>query len=85
MILIALAAFAGGLLSASLGYLDSKEKFNRRKFGKSVIVSVMAGIAVALAAQEAAPTVRNILIATGLGAGSDAMVNRGLGAYTRFR
>ena len=81
MIFIALAAFGGGLLSAIMGWLDSGEPFNLKKFGKSVIVSVLAGIGVAIFSQNAEPSMKNILEAVIVGAGSDVLANRGLGAY----
>jgi len=41
---LALAAWVAGILVALLGYLDSKEKFDLRKFFASVIRSLIAGI-----------------------------------------
>ena len=81
MIYISLATFGGGLLSAVMGWIDSGEPFNLRKFGKSVVVSILAGIGVAIASQTAEPTMKNVLEAVIIGAGSDVLANRGLGAY----
>ncbi len=53
MIILAIAAFGGGILSAVMGFVDSSEPFNLRKFSKSVIVSLLAGIGVAVASQSA--------------------------------
>ena len=39
---IGLVALAGGLVAALVGWLDSKEPFDRRKFGGSAIRSVIA-------------------------------------------
>jgi len=41
---LALAAWGAGIAVALLGYLDSKEKFDTRKFCASVIRSLIAGI-----------------------------------------
>jgi len=41
---LALAAWGAGVLVALLGFLDSKEKFDLRKFFASVVRSLMAGV-----------------------------------------
>ena len=41
---IALAALVGGLVAAMLGWLESKEAFDARKFGGSAIRALIAGI-----------------------------------------
>ena len=37
LVLIATAAFGGGILNAFMGWLDSKEAFDPRKFSKSLV------------------------------------------------
>ncbi len=39
---VAIAALIGGLVSAGLGWLESKEPFDSRKFGGSAIRSLLA-------------------------------------------
>ena len=41
---IGLIALLGGLVSASIGWLDSKEPFDGRKFGRSVVRSLVAAV-----------------------------------------
>lgn len=51
VVLISVTAFAGAMLSALLGWLDSKEAFDVRKFGASIVRAIIAGIAFAAAYQ----------------------------------
>ncbi len=41
---LALCAWGAGIIVAFLGFLDSNEKFDARKFGASVIRALVAGI-----------------------------------------
>ena len=41
---VAIAALLGGLVSAGLGWLESKEPFDPRKFGGSAIRSLIAAL-----------------------------------------
>jgi len=41
---VAIAAFIGGLIAAGLGWLESKEPFDPRKFGGSAIRSLVAAL-----------------------------------------
>jgi hypothetical protein len=41
---VAIAALIGGLVAAGLGWLESREPFDSRKFGGSVIRSLLAGV-----------------------------------------
>lgn len=41
---VAIAALIGGLVSAGLGWLESKEPFDPRKFGGSAIRSLVAAL-----------------------------------------
>ena len=76
---VAAAAFIGGLLSALLGWLDSQEPFNGRKFTRSVIASALAALGFALAySSDGAVTVRDIFTAVLAGAGVDVISNRAL-------
>ena len=72
-------AFAGGIVSAVLGYLDSTEPFNRRKFAKSVVASLVAGLVFAVAyAYQDGIGVKDYMLAILGGAGVDVLANRGL-------
>ena len=42
--LIAAVAFAGGIVSALLGWLDSGESFNNKKFSASILRALIAGV-----------------------------------------
>ena len=81
LILIAVAATTGVLLSSILGWLDSKEKFNARKFSKSLIIAGLAGGTFAIRysfSDSISP--KDFLDAALWSAGADAIVNRaGLG------
>ena len=44
VLLIALLAFTGGIVSSLLGWLDSREAFVPRKFVASVVRALIAGI-----------------------------------------
>ena len=81
-ILIAIAAFGGGMLSAGLGYLESGSAFDPKKFGASVIRAVVAGIifAVGYVFSDGIGIV-DILIAIVGGAGIDVLGNRAAGAF----
>ncbi len=83
MIILAIAAFGGGILSAIMGFVDSGEPFNLRKFSKSVIISLLAGIGVAVTSQSAQVGIKEILMAVLAGAGSDVVVNRAVGAFKK--
>ncbi len=82
MLLVAMAAFGGGVLSAVLGFLDSKEIFDVRKFGKSVGFALLAGLGFAVTYQlaGAAPETKDIFLAVMSGAGWDVVTNRLTGA-----
>lgn len=80
-IVIGLAAFCGGILAAVLGWLESQEAFNPRKFGASLIRALVAGVLFAIAYDygESINTL-SILIAIAGGAGVDVVGNRASGA-----
>ena len=82
IILIAVAAFSGGILSALLGWLDSHEQFEARKFTASVLRALGAGAAFAITYTLAGPavTVLDLVVAFVAGAGVDASINRIAGA-----
>ena len=46
---IAVLAFAGGVVAATLGWLDSQEPFNVRKYSASTIRALVAAVALAVA------------------------------------
>ncbi len=75
---IALAALAGGLFSALMGWMESHEPFDARKFGGSVIRTLIAAIIFAIGYQFTHTTVTAIDVFYALlgGAGVDAIGNR---------
>ncbi len=74
---VALAALGGGLAAALLGWLESKERFDGRKFGGSAVRSLVAAFAFAagyaLIDQAGLP---DLLYAFLGGAGVDVIGNR---------
>ena len=83
-IYIGLAAFCGGLLSALLGWFDSKENFDWRKFGKSLVMAFISGISFAVAYNYSGE-IGTLDIFAGIlgGAGVDALSNRVIGTFTK--
>ncbi len=78
---IALSAFSGGIASAVMGWLDSGEFFEGRKFMASVIRALVAGGVFALGYQLSGNVnIVNIIAAFVGGAGVDALGNRLSGA-----
>jgi hypothetical protein len=74
---IALASLSGGLVAALLGWLESAEPFNSRKFGGSVIRALIAGIVFAAGYQLSDHLVALDLFYAFLGgAGVDVLGNR---------
>ncbi len=75
--LIALSATFGGIAVALLGWLDSHEPFDSRKFGASIIRSLVAGIIFAISYEfrETVSIVDFFLAFLG-GAGVDALGKR---------
>jgi len=49
VIWIAAAAFIGGIIAALAGWLESEEEFNVKKFMRSVVRSLVAGVGIAVA------------------------------------
>jgi len=81
LIIVAIAAFGGGVLSALLGWLDSKETFNSRKFGKSAVIALLAGIGFAVGYSFGdGVEVGDVFLAILGGAGVDSLSNRVIGA-----
>jgi hypothetical protein len=82
----ALAAFAGGVLSAILGWGDSGEPFHGRTFMMSVIRSLISGALAATASNIIAPTataqaIGMIFLALTSGAGVDVLLKNTPGVY----
>ncbi len=74
---IALAALLGGVAAALLGWLESGEPFNPRKFGGSVIRSLIAGAIFAAGYQVSGGVgIIDLLYAFLGGAGVDVIGNR---------
>jgi len=79
---IALAAFVGGVVAALLGWLESGEAFDLRKFGGSVVRSLIAGVVLALGSGLAGPVDMAALLYAFLGgAGVDVIGNRLAGNF----
>jgi hypothetical protein len=72
--IIAAVAFAGGVLYALYGFLDSGLPFDGKVFGKSVIAALFAGVAFGVAYNFADQmSMRDILTAFGSGVGVTAV------------
>jgi hypothetical protein len=84
LLYIALAAIAGGVVAATIGWLDSKKPFAPRKFGSSLLRAAVAGGVFAIGYNFAGPVgISDILIAGVAGAGVDVLGNRAVGAIKR--
>ena len=75
-IYIALAALLGGVVNALLGWLDCSDSFSPRKFGGSVIRSLIAGAVFAAGYQSGSVGIIDLLYAFLGGAGVDVIGNR---------
>ena len=74
---IALAALLGGLIAALVGWLESNEPFDPRKFGGSAIRALVASIIFAAGYQLSdSVTVLDLFYAFLGGAGVDVLGNR---------
>lgn len=82
---VAISAFVGALACSLLGFLDSQETFNARKFTASAIRAVIAGVGFAVAYQytDSLTTIDLGLAFLG-GAGVDAGGNR-LSGYVKAK
>ena len=81
VILVGASALVGGMVTAVLGWLDSGEVFEARKFSASIVRALIAGLGIAVAYSYAnSITVLDIVICFLAGAGFDAGVNRISGA-----
>ena len=81
IIFIGVAAFVGGIVAAVLGWLDSQEPFEVRKFTASVVRALVAGVVLAVGytyTNGLSPI--DIGIAFVGGAGIDVLGNRISGA-----
>lgn len=79
---IAMAALLGGLVAALLGWLESGEPFNPRKFGGSAIRALIAGILFAVGYQLSGTAgVLDLFYAFLGGAGVDVLGNRVAGKF----
>ncbi len=74
---VALAATVGGLVTALLGWLDSNEPFDGRKFGSSAIRAFIAGGVFAAGYEPSGSIgILDLLFAFLGGAGVDVLGNR---------
>lgn len=81
VISIGISAFAGGIVAAVLGWLDSQEPFEVRKFSASIVRALVAGVVFAVGysyTNGLSPI--DIGIAFCGGAGVDVLGNRISGA-----
>lgn len=81
VILIGVSAFVGGIVSATLGWFDSGEPFEVKKFSASLIRALIAGVVFAVGysyINSLSPI--DIGIAFCGGAGIDVLGNRVAGA-----
>lgn len=79
---IALAALLGGLVAALLGWLESSEPFNTRKFGGSVIRALIAAIVFAVGYHlSGSLVILDLFYAFLGGAGVDVLGNRIAGKF----
>ena len=75
-------AVAAGLVAALLGWLESSERFNLRKFGGSIIRALIAGIIFAVGYQLSEPLgILDLFYAFLGGAGVDVIGNRIAGKF----
>lgn len=83
LLYIALAAFAGALVSGLLGWLESKEPFNPRKFLSTVLRAILAGVVFAVGYTfRDGLSVLDLLYAFLGGAGVDVIGNRAVSRLT---
>jgi len=79
---IALVALLGGLVAALLGWLESNEPFDRRKFGGSVIRALIAGVVFAVGYHLSGTVgILDLFYAFLGGAGVDVISNRIAGKF----
>ena len=77
-IYVSLAAFGGAITASLLGWLESGVPFVARKFFASALRALVAGgsFAIAYSTVMGTPTIADIVIAFGAGAGVDVIGNR---------
>jgi len=81
---IGLLAFAGGVIAALLGWLESKLPFDAKKFSSSAIRALAAGLGIALAYNfQDFLTPLDLIAAFLSGAGVDVVGNRIGGAIRK--
>ena len=82
---LGLAAFGGAILSALMGWADSKEPFDTRKFLKSIMAGILtgAGVAMSFTVSENPLGIRDYIFAFIAGSGIDVLSNRAMGALKK--
>ncbi len=76
-LIIALVALLGGMVAALVGWLDSKDPFDVRKFGGSAVRSLIAGIVFAVGYHlSGTVSILDLFYAFLGGAGVDVLSNR---------
>ena len=76
MVLLVLAAFAGGIASALAGWAEATGDFSLRKFLKSIIAAAIAAVGFAVLYPAGPVPLAAILSAFLAGAGADVLSNR---------
>jgi len=86
IIWIAAAAFGGAIISALLGWLDSEEPFDARKFGASLVRAFIAAVSFAIGYSYVNYiTPIDLGIAFLAGAGVDSVLHRASGTVRGIR
>ena len=82
---ISLAAFGGGMTSTILGWLQSGLPFVPRKFFASALRSLLAGgsFAMAYSTVMGTPTIADMIVAFGAGAGVEVLGHRLAGSVKK--
>ena len=83
--LAGLLSSAGGILSALVNWLNSKEPFDARKFLSSVIAAVVSGLTFGLAYDKVAVTPFAVVTCLLGGLGIDSAKNMALGSSEKLR
>ena len=83
MLILALAVFLGGIVSALAGWADSSDSFNVRKFLKSGIAALIAGGVWAVGQGDVTATPPMAVVAFLTGAGADVLSNRIMGTLAK--
>ena len=85
-LILVLLSVVGAIIAAVLGWVESGEPFDQRKFLASVFRAVLAGLFAALVFQDIENiTLWTFVVALLYGAGFDVLGHRAAGAISRLR